>query len=512
MSNKRAKYTIINISVIVVMQILNLLYSLITKNLFLKEFSLSVYGVVDLFGSFFHSLMLLELGFGTILIYNLYKPLACDDVDEIRKQLSVFKSIYFYLTLVIVAISFVVAPFLFDIFSISYNDVVLVYEVYFANIFNIILKYWTLNKISIISASQEKYIENIAILFFDTIGFILRIFFVCYYKNLYLYIFAQLSLPSMAYIIETIWINRHYDVKDIKFASIKEIKNSGVLKQCKKYIYATIYSLVFVSMDNIIISSMLSTDAVAYVTNYNALLMTGAQFVIMIMMSLRGIMANYNHTEKSKEGFYGVFNIISSINYIVVALMVIGFYTLMDDFISLWLGDNYVIISEIFFVLLMIRMIESIFEPIQSVFVIKGYIFQEKYPLIISALINLFLTIILIKKIGFIGAYIATIIALIIKWASKIYYVLRYTFNSYKNEILRKYALYIVMIFIEMALISKISISIVPAVSTIPLFLAKFFIVIILFTIFNIPIIMLNKDTREYLLSMSNAIKIKLIK
>ena len=75
-------------------------------------------------------------------------------------------------------------------------------------------------------------------------------------------------------------------------------------------------------------------------------------------------------------------------------------------------------------------------QPINNVFIINGYIFKEKLPLIISALTNLFLTIILIKSIGLIGAYIATIIALFIKWYGKFYYVLGGIFNEHKGMVL----------------------------------------------------------------------------
>ena len=162
MEFNRTKNTMINILIIVFMQVLNLIYSLISKKYFLSVFSISIYGVVDLFSSFFHSLMLLELGFGTILIYNLYKPIALKDDEAIRKQLEIFKTIYFYLIIIIVVISLAFSPFLYKTFNISYSDTVLVYEIYFSNVLYIVIKYWTLNKISILNANQEKYIENIS--------------------------------------------------------------------------------------------------------------------------------------------------------------------------------------------------------------------------------------------------------------------------------------------------------------------------------------------------------------
>ena len=47
MGSKRTKNSMINIFVIVFMQVLSLLYSLISKRIFLSEFTLSVYGAVS---------------------------------------------------------------------------------------------------------------------------------------------------------------------------------------------------------------------------------------------------------------------------------------------------------------------------------------------------------------------------------------------------------------------------------------------------------------------------------
>ena len=190
MGSKRTKNSMINIFVIVFMQVLSLLYSLISKRIFLSEFTLSVYGVIDLFSSFFHSLMLLELGFGTILIYNLFKPIALKNDKEIRNQLAIFKTIYFYLIMIIVSISVIFAPFLYDFFNITYQDTILVYIIYFSNVLYIIIKYSTLSKISILNASQEKYIENIAIIIVDAINFVIKVVSVVIFRDIYLYIFS----------------------------------------------------------------------------------------------------------------------------------------------------------------------------------------------------------------------------------------------------------------------------------------------------------------------------------
>ncbi len=496
--NSRTKNSIINIIVLIVMQIMALFYSLISKRLFLDNFSLSIYGVIDLFNSFFNSLMMLELGFGTILVYNLYKPLTCGDIKEIRKQLSIFKTVYGIVSAIILIISIVAMPFLYCIFNIGYQDKILVYEIYILNIVNILIKYYFINKISIISASQTNYIQNISTIVVDFICFVFKTGSLLLFKNEYMYVASLLFVPSITYFMQTKWVNLHYDVKNIKYANFKTIKDSGVLSQMYKYIYATIYNLIFFSMDNIIISAKLSTDAVAYTSNYLILFNMGGSFTSMLAVSLRGIMADYKNTNNNMNGYFNVFKIVSSVSFIVVSIMITGFYTMINSFISLWIGAEYIITQSIVIVLILIRLIDSLCEPVSSVFMISGYIFKEKVSLIISAGINLILTLVLIEKYGLIGAYIATLIATIAKWIGKFYYVMTGIFYEYRHKVAYLYLKYIGIIIMESYLISLVINTFMPSIDVLTVFVEKVIIIIILVSVTNILIVLVDKDVRDY--------------
>lgn len=499
MNTSRTKNAIINIVIILVMQVLIFIYSLVSKNLFLSEFSLSAYGIVDLFGSFFNSLLLLEMGFGTILIYNLYKPVADNDKEKIEKQLSIFKTIYFCLSTIIVGISLITLPFIYNIFNIAYDDKILVYEIYLANIVHVLFKYHYLNKTSILDASQYKYFSNIISIVIETVVFITKFISIVIFKNIYLFFFAQLFIPSISYYIQSLIVNKKYKIRKIKFASFEEIKECRVLRQCKKYIYATIYSLVFFSMDNIIISMVLSTDAVAYTTNYNSLFATGWQVAITIMVAIRGIMADFVNNASNNEDKKQMFDVVSSFNFIVSSLLLVGFYSLIDNFIGLWIGSNFIIARDIMLALLLVKTMDCLFEPVNSIFIIEGYIFKEKWPLIISALTNFILTISLLNKYGLIGAYYATIIALIIKWIGKFYYIVFGVFKDFKVSVIGRYLIFSIVIGLEMHFINNLSNTIIPNVNSLIMFIEKFLIVVIITCIIDFIIILLNKNTREYI-------------
>lgn len=228
MNQNRSKNATLNLIIVSVLQICVLIYSLITKNLFLKEFSLSYWGVYDLFTSFFSSLTVIETGFGAVLLYNLYKPIANDNKDEIIKQLSIFKTIYRVLSIFILAASLITLPFLYDIFNISYEDKILVYFMYISYIIKILFLYHYTYKSSILSAGQFGYIHNGLLLIMETLSFIFKVISIKVFHSVYLFTTSLMLIPLIMYIFENKWIDKKYQLDNIDCASFKEIKENGV--------------------------------------------------------------------------------------------------------------------------------------------------------------------------------------------------------------------------------------------------------------------------------------------
>lgn len=492
--SKRGRNTFINILVIVVMQIANLFYALISKRLFLDQFSISVYGVIDLFGSFFRSLMMLELGFGSILVFNLYKPVSNNNINEIRRQLSLFKTVYAIISFVILCISLLTLPFIYKIFNISCKEKLLVYTVYLLNVFSILIKYHYLNKISILNAGQVNYVQNITIIITDFICFIIKVLSLVLFHNAYLYVTSLLLIPSLAYILQSIWVDNYYDIKKIEYAKISDIKDSEILTQMSKYIYATIYNLIFLSMDNMIISVKISTDAVAYMSNYLSIINIGSTFVETISLSLRGIIADYRFSNNDSKEFFRIFKYLSIIFFFMTSIIIVGFYSMIDDFISLWIGQQFVIKNCILIILLLIQLMDCLFEPISIVFNVSGYMFVEKYPLILSAITNLILTIVFIDCFGLIGAYIATLIATIIKWISKFYYVLSGVLKKFSIKTISIYFLYLSLNLFEMLFVKRFVDEIILNVNSLILFIYKTVLVIIVTSIISSLVIFLDTE------------------
>lgn len=87
-----------------------LLMPFIVRTVLIYRFGALYLGMNSLFSSVFQVLNLAELGFGTAVVYSMYKPMAEGDIDTVCAYLSTYRKIYRAIGLVILGAGLVVMP------------------------------------------------------------------------------------------------------------------------------------------------------------------------------------------------------------------------------------------------------------------------------------------------------------------------------------------------------------------------------------------------------------------
>jgi len=126
----RSKNSFLNILSIVLMQILSLVLGFVARRLFIDNLPIELLGVSDFFNSFFYSVSLIDIGFASILIFNLYKPLNENNQEQVKWLVSSFKKIYTIIASIIIVVSLIAMPLIYTIFKIDYSNKTYVYFIY----------------------------------------------------------------------------------------------------------------------------------------------------------------------------------------------------------------------------------------------------------------------------------------------------------------------------------------------------------------------------------------------
>ena len=92
--------------------IVSIVLPFIVRTLLIYRWGAEYLGMNGLFTSILGVLSLMEMGFGTAVVYSLYKPAAVNDTDTICAYLSCFRRIYRCVGLAVLAVGLVLIPFI----------------------------------------------------------------------------------------------------------------------------------------------------------------------------------------------------------------------------------------------------------------------------------------------------------------------------------------------------------------------------------------------------------------
>lgn len=504
----RSKNSLFNIISIILMQITSIFTAFFLRKILVDSLSINLIGVTGLFNSFFSTVSLIDIGFASILVYNLYKPTNENDEERVRWLLSAFKKIYIYIALIILIVSIGLMPSIYTFFKIDYDNSTIVYLIYIIQLITSVSRYFFIHKVNIVTVSQQKWKINFLTVALNIVWFILKAVSIMIFKSYILYILVIFLDSFVINIINVYLSEKMYPyTKKLPKVSFKEIINSGIIVQSKNFIYHTFYNLVYYNTDNFIIGYKLGTNSIGYLDNYIMLTKVFDEFITSIISSLRASFANFLHTEKDVSGLYNIYKMTNIFNYFISSIAVIGLYTMIDKWIPLWLGDKY-LISKVVSSLLIINLgVDLIFRPLENIYTIKGYIFQEKWPIFISAFVNLFVSLALVDKYGLAGVFFGTLLGKVVFWIGKLYYVTQDVFFSEKEETIIDLIKLLVLLLIQTCLINYCADLLFPVISSFVSFIIRGVFVVLLVIISNILIFMKSPQFKELITLLINTLK-----
>lgn len=84
----------------------------VVRTVFLNVLGAEILGLNGLFTSILNILNIAELGFSNAVIYNMYKPIAQNDVDKVCALMKFYKKIYRIIGTIVFTAGLTVVPFL----------------------------------------------------------------------------------------------------------------------------------------------------------------------------------------------------------------------------------------------------------------------------------------------------------------------------------------------------------------------------------------------------------------
>lgn len=453
----RTRNSIINFLSGVGSTLISNLLSFISRTIFIQILGSSYLGVNGLLTNVLSMLSLAELGIGTAINFSLYKPLAEKDDEKIATLMAFYKKAYQIIGVLVFIVGLVLMIFL-DVFIKDSGDVKHIKLIFLIYLINTSYSYFMTYKVTLLTADQKGYLLTKVNIFFNFITVIAQIIVLIVTRNYILYLLSNMFILFLQRLYINNKVTKLYPVLEIKATNkLPKEELAIIIKNVKAMMFHKLGDYCINGTDNIIISTFINISVVGIYSNYNMVITMVNGFIVLFFNSITASMGHLIATE-TDERKLEIFKIINFIGFWLFGFATIAFYNLLNPFIELWLGQEYLISQHILVIVLLNYYLTGMRVPVHTVKAAAGLYDEDKYTPLLQSLVNLSVSIILVKKWGLAGVFIGTLVSSILLpcW-QRPYIIYKYVFKKSSREYFSKYLIYISTVIITTLGISWVS-------------------------------------------------------
>ena len=507
MKSERKKSSFKNMITAVSSNVLTIIVGLVAQAVFIKILGSEYLGLNGLFSNVISMLGIVELGMGSAIIYNMYKPIAEENHEKIKSLMQFYKKSYRIITLIISIIGIMIIPFIKYIVDIESVTVgINVYLVYILFLLETICSYILSYKRSMLYADQKEYITNIIHMGYTILVNTMQLTFLYFTHDYYLYLIIKVMMRLVENIVISSYVNRRYSyLLDNNVTKLDSKTEKDIFQKIKALFFHKIGTFIVSGTDNIIISKYLGLVTVGLYSNYYMIINAVQTVINHIIQATRASVGNLLVTE-SKTKQFDVFNKIRFVNFWISCFSSICIFVIMDSFITIWIGYKFVLPTKVLLVLVINFFIVSSRSTYGAFKEAAGIFYEDRFVPIIESLLNIVLSIIFVKKFGLMGVFMGTIGSGLVLWC---YSYPKYVYNKLFGRKIADYMKETIYYFIIFILIAGFTYSLAILISFDNVYLQFISNVLIALIVPNVIMLLLfSKDENfKYFINMLKGLK-----
>ncbi len=421
----RFKKSMLNLLASWIGQVLLVLVNLVVRRVFVDTLGEDYLGISGLFANVLSILSLAELGIGSAINYSLYRPIAENNHEEIKAIMKFYKIVYRVIGITIIVVGIAIIPFLGVIVPEvkNYDNIYIYYAMF---VLNTAISYFYSYKSTLIIANQNRYAYILNHYAWVCILGIVQV--VCLYqtKNYIFYLVLQAAFT----LFENISVSK---IADKMFPYLKEKNVSkidrAILLDIKKNTLAMmldkIGGVLVTATDNIVMSRYLSLAITGIYSSYAYVVNCVGQILAQVFTAIQAGVGNLG-VEEGVESREQVYKETFFAGYVFYSFGSVCLAVCLTPFVQIWMGDKYIMNQMTVFLIVSAFYLSGLRQVNLTFIRGLGLFWQTKWKAFLEGIVNLIISIVLVKKIGISGVFIGTVISSIVSgWFIEPYVVYR---------------------------------------------------------------------------------------
>ncbi len=450
----RVVYGLKNTKMSLFFNLVLLLLTFFSRRVFIDSLGVEIMGLSTSMLNILLILNLSELGVGTAVSTSLYAPLAQANRQKIDDILSIMAYLYRIIGFIIIGIGAIILISLPHLYSDGDVSMGWVYAT-FAALFVSNLVPFFISYQQVILDADQRYYEIAAAT--NTLVFIKVVIQMICLKFFSMAYASWLILEVIFAFILGIWlvyrVRKLYPWLNSSFSKGRRVHKQyqDILRRARQVIPHRISTAVLNQTDNILLLMLVSLSSVTLYTNYA---LVTKKCVMLISATFNGLTAGVGNliAQGNIDSVRKLFWEFNALFFILGSTAATGIYLLIDSFVSLWLGPEFVL-SRWVTILISVNTFLTIMRLPLTYFT-NGYgLFKDVWAPFAEATINLVGSIILGYVYGIEGVLAGSAISLLFIAVWKPYFFYREIFKSSVFSYWRNIAFGIVMFTLNLLIL-----------------------------------------------------------
>lgn len=427
--NNRIKNVYINSLFTLFSQLIQVLLGFVVRKLFIEYLGVTYLGYNSVFTSILQMLNLADLGIGIAITSFLYKPLAEKNIVRVASLMEIYKKVYRGIGTIIIIIGLIISIFINYLIPDANCSVEYLRLLFYINLIGTAAGYFLAYKRTLIIADQKSYIASIIDSGICIFASLLQIILLITIPNYIIYLIISILKTIFSNIIISNKANRIYGElkKHVDKNVIKSYK-PHIINYVKDVLVSRLGSVVYYSTDNIILSMIKGSLLTGYLSNYTMITSQLNTIVTQVLSSIQSTFGNFIYTHNDREAQKEMTDTYFCANFCIGNFCFICFVLLAQPFVSLFFGQDMLLQNSTIIWLGINLMLTFMIQLPSQVFTIYKLFKYDRPIIIVSATLNIIISIVLVYLIGINGVLIGTFITSLIYLFSRFYVISRRIF------------------------------------------------------------------------------------
>ncbi len=401
----RMKHSLLNMLVATIPSLILPLIGFIKFSLFSDIYGGSINGLYSTMIQIMAVLNLVEGGFGIAFQQILYQPLAQKNDKKVTELYNGATYLFRKMGLIIFGLGLIVG-IVQPLFISQENGPISsfsIYSIYFLLLIPVVISYFLMGPNIVVQADQQYYKINLGIQLITLLRSILVIVIALLGGSLEVVLIADGFLTIISYVY-----SRNKALKLYPYLKInKEGRDLSALENTKHVFVHKVAGVVLSNTDPVLLTYFISPLMTNVYNAYNMICSSLIRILYGIIQAPADSFGNLFSNEESHK--YSTFLQYTNFAFFLSSIVASVLFITANDFVLLWMNDDIYVLSYMGVFLFTMNTYYLVSrEPLLVVRNVNGLFKETKKIAILSVIVNLGISLILIKPLGIVGILLGT--------------------------------------------------------------------------------------------------------